>query len=87
MIKKVASSDLKPGMFISDLNCGWLENPFLTNSFILKNDKEIERIVNQNIDKVYIDTDKGRDTQEALPEKEAEKKTNGEIKKVAEEQP
>ena len=29
MIKKVSVLQLKPGMFIHDMNCGWSEHPFL----------------------------------------------------------
>ena len=36
MIKKVSKSDLKLGMFIHDLNCGWMDHSFLRNSFMLR---------------------------------------------------
>jgi putative nucleotidyltransferase with HDIG domain len=65
MIKKVKSEQLKPGMFIHDFNCGWLNHPFLRNRILLKSDAEIEKIIEQQIKDVYIDTDQGLDADDA----------------------
>ena len=70
MIKKINVQQLKPGMFIHDMNCGWMEHPFLTGALKIQSDKEIEKIVGNGIREVYIDTDKGLDVVDAPTETE-----------------
>jgi putative nucleotidyltransferase with HDIG domain len=65
MIKKVKTEQLKPGMFVHDFNCGWLNHPFLRNRILLKCDAEIEKIIEHQIKDVYIDTDHGLDADDA----------------------
>jgi HD-GYP domain-containing protein (c-di-GMP phosphodiesterase class II) len=65
MIKKVKTEQLKPGMFVHDFNCGWLNHPFLRNRLLLKCDSEIEKIFEHQIRDVYIDTDQGLDADNA----------------------
>lgn len=60
-IKKVSVAQLRPGMFIHDLNCGWMDHPFLTNRFEIKDQAIIHRIGELGIKEVYIDTSKGVD--------------------------
>jgi putative nucleotidyltransferase with HDIG domain len=61
MIKKVSKIDLRLGMFIHDLNCGWMEHSFLRNSFMLRKDSDLQKIMDSGISEVYIDTVKGID--------------------------
>lgn len=63
MIKKIKTSQLRPGMFVHDFNCGWLENPFFSDSILIENERMIEKVVRQGIKEVYIDTGKGADAQ------------------------
>lgn len=59
MIKKVNVEDLKPGMYIHDMNCSWFKNPFCRKSLTITDDGMIEKILKSLIREVYIDTDKG----------------------------
>ena len=61
MIKKISKADLKLGMFIHDLNCGWLDHSFLRNSFMLRKESDLQKILESGIVEVYIDTIKGID--------------------------
>ena len=61
MIKKVSKIDLRLGMFIHDLNCGWMDHSFLRNSFMLRKDSDLQKIMDSGISEVYIDTVKGID--------------------------
>lgn len=79
MIKKISVQQLKPGMFIHDMNCGWMEHPFLTGTLKVKSDKEIEKIVGGGIREVYIDTDKGLDVQDAPTESEVKAEIDHEL--------
>lgn len=48
-------------MYIHDLNCGWMEHPFLHKSFLVKNAQDIEKIIALGVHHVYIDTNRGFD--------------------------
>ena len=61
MIKKVKVSDLRPKMYIDDLNCSWRNHPFLRNCFMLESERDIEKIIEYGITHVYIDTSQGLD--------------------------
>lgn len=84
MIKKVSVQQLKPGMFIHDMNCGWMEHPFLTGTLKVKNDKEIEKIAGNGIREVYIDTGKGLDVVDAPTETEVKASIEHEMEIIAE---
>lgn len=66
MKKVVSVSQLIPGMYIVDLNAGWMDHPFLRSQFRVS-ERDIARIAEFGIDEVIIDTTKGLDTDEAVP--------------------
>ena len=59
MIRKIAVSDLRVGMHIQDLNCGWMDHPFLRTELALTREEQIERIRAAGIREVYIDIVRG----------------------------
>jgi putative nucleotidyltransferase with HDIG domain len=65
VIKKIKVSDLIPGMYIHDLDCGWREHPFLMNRFRVNSASDIEKIAQLGIRELYIDTERGLDAPEA----------------------
>jgi len=65
MVKKIKVDRLKPGMYIHDMNCSWMDHPFFGSSLNVKNDGIIEKIIRFGIREVYIDTDKGVDVEDA----------------------
>lgn len=60
MLKQVATSQLKAGMFVIKLNSGWMAHPFVRNKLILDDD-DIARIRESGIEMVTIDTKRGLD--------------------------
>ncbi|WP_308637934.1 DUF3391 domain-containing protein [Massilia puerhi] len=82
MLKKVDSSQLKVGMFIHDLDCGWMEHPFVRNSFLITADDEIGKIVAARIRGVVIDCSRGLDI-DAPTLAEAEAATEAEVAALA----
>jgi putative nucleotidyltransferase with HDIG domain len=72
MIKKVRKAELKLGMFIHDLNCGWMDHSFLRNSFMLRKESDLVKIMESGIGEVYIDTVKGIDASSAPTQAEVE---------------
>ena len=64
MIKKVTIDQLKVGMFVKELDCGWMDHPFLVGSFNIKDQKSLEKVQASNIKFAYIDSEKGVDVDE-----------------------
>jgi putative nucleotidyltransferase with HDIG domain len=65
MIKKISAEQLKPGMFVHDLNARWLSHPFLSNTIKVSDEPTVEKIIGCGIREIYIDTDKGLDVTDA----------------------
>jgi len=83
MLKKVDSSQLKVGMFVHDLDCGWMEHPFVRNRFLLSSEDEIRKIAAARIRGVVIDCSRGMDVADALSVAEAAAQTEAEVVALA----
>lgn len=70
MIKKIGIDQLKPGMYIHDLNCGWLDHPFLKSRFKVADEATVERIRTFGVRELYIDTGRGADVVSAPTQSE-----------------
>ena len=87
MIKKIASRDLLPGMFIHELDCDWLTHPFLRNQFKLSSEQQIQKILDTGIHHVYIDTEKGLDVADAPTAEEVRETLHKQMIEIATSQP
>ncbi len=86
-IKKIPVEDLRPGMYIHDVNCSWLDHPFATSHFPVKDDKRVGEIRALGIREVYIDTVKGLDQADAPTEPEVKRDLQDRMAKLADESP
>jgi HD-GYP domain-containing protein (c-di-GMP phosphodiesterase class II) len=82
MLKKVKTEKLKPGMFVHDFNCGWLDHPFLRNRVLLRDDADVEKILEHRIREVYIDTDHGLDADDAPTKRHVDEVIDTEMNKL-----
>ena len=76
-IKKIRTADLKIGMYVHKVASSWLSTPFMLGSFEVSSQKDIQKLVDYEIENVYIDTTKGLDigeSKEPAPEPEEEDK-------------
>lgn len=64
MIKILPAYRLMPGMYVADLHRPWLRHGFFRNSFLIRDQETIERIIADGIESVSIDTTKGLDEPE-----------------------
>jgi len=85
MIKKIAVDQLQIGMYIHDLNCGWLDHGFIRSRFMLKSDNALEKIRTLGIRELYIDTEYGLDVEEAPTETEVNQALEENLAEVAQE--
>ncbi|MDR1889518.1 MAG: HD-GYP domain-containing protein [Zoogloeaceae bacterium] len=83
MLKKISVSELIPGMYIHDLNCEWMEHPFLTNSFPVDGKARIAKIRSLGIQEVYIDTDRGIDLPHAPTAEEVQADLHQRMQQIA----
>ncbi|QGZ40625.1 putative nucleotidyltransferase with HDIG domain [Pseudoduganella flava] len=83
MLKKIASSQLKPGMYIHDLSCDWMDHPFMRSRFALSSDAEVRKILDAGIHTVVIDTARGDDV-DAPTVEEADAALEEEVRRIAE---
>jgi putative nucleotidyltransferase with HDIG domain len=82
-IKRVRVDQLKPGMYIHDLNCGWLQHGFLRPKFLIKHPGQIEKMVVQGLDEIYIDTAQGDDVPGAPTQAEIQQGLERQLKASA----
>lgn len=61
MIKKIASHQLRIGMYVHALSLSWTAHPFLRNRFRVTSGGEIQKIIEAGIAELDIDTLKGLD--------------------------
>ena len=64
-VKKITVEQLQPGMFVHDLDCGWLQHPFLFNRFMVRDEATIGRVAEAGIRHLYIDVLRGDDVADA----------------------
>lgn len=83
MIKKIRADQLKPGIFVHDLNCGWMDHPFMRNSFKVENEAQVRTILKQGIRELYIDTSKGSDVKDGIDEADVKAEIEKEIVSLA----
>jgi putative nucleotidyltransferase with HDIG domain len=84
-VKKVHIDQLQAGMFVHDLNCGWMEHPFLTSKFPIRDQADIDKIRGLGVHELYIDTSRGIDVAEAIPRAEVQKDIGAQFEAIARE--
>lgn len=84
MIKKVKVQELQLGMYVHDLNCGWIEHPFMRNRFLLKAADDIDRIAKLGLREIYIDTERGMDARDAPTREEVRRELGAKLRRIAE---
>lgn len=82
-IKRVRVDQLKPGMYVHDLNCGWLQHGFLRPKFLIKHPDQIQKMRTQGLDEIYIDTAQGEDVAGAPTQAEIEQGLKQQLKDSA----
>ncbi|MCK5506077.1 MAG: DUF3391 domain-containing protein, partial [Thermodesulfovibrionia bacterium] len=89
MIRKIKVNQLMKGMFVHDLNCSWLNHPFMGRgkSIDVTSDQILEKIHRSSIEEVYIDTEKGLDIFEAKIKEEVDRNILKDLIDVVEKKP
>ncbi|HRP67724.1 MAG TPA: HD-GYP domain-containing protein [Thauera sp.] len=61
MIKLIPVARLRPGMYIHDLRCGWLQHDFVRNRFLLGDEDDVRKVRALGVAAVEVDTERGLD--------------------------
>ncbi len=62
--KRIATHQLKPGMFLVGVYQSWWKSPFFRHHRLLKDQKEVDLLLKSDIKKVMIDISRGLDVSE-----------------------
>lgn len=65
MLKKVSVKNLKVGHYVEKLDQSWFTTPFLFHRFKINSQKDIQKLIDNNIQEVFINTKKGLDIGDA----------------------
>lgn len=60
-LKKIASDQVREGMYLAKLDASWLNHPFWRGAFLVRRREEIEALRRSGISSVWIDTQRGVD--------------------------
>ena len=60
-IKLIDVNQLRPGMYVHDVNCSWMDHPFATKNFMVKDAKRVSDIKSLGVHELYIDISRGMD--------------------------
>jgi HD-GYP domain-containing protein (c-di-GMP phosphodiesterase class II) len=67
LIKKITIDQLKPGMYVADLNNQWIPKNNATRSGLVKSQAIIDKVKGLGVTELYIDASKGVDCPEGIP--------------------
>lgn len=70
MIKRIPVTKLTVGMYVSDLNNDWIPHNNVRKKGVIRSEAVIEKIQSLGVAEIYIDTSRGRDTNEGIPQPE-----------------
>lgn len=86
-IKKIAVSELRPGMYVHDINCPWWDHPYLSNRFAVNDEATVTEVRKLGIRDLYIDTRKGADVAHAPTLGEVEQDIQRDLARLADAPP
>ena len=84
MIKKISVQLLRPGMYVTDFNAGWLDHPFVLNSMKIDTDEQVQRVFGSGVKELFIDTARGLDVGDAPTHEEASAVTERALERIGE---
>ncbi len=83
MIKLIPIEKLRPGMYVHDLNCSWMEHNFVRSRFAVKDEAVARKVRAIGMHEIYIDTARGLDLPEAPTREEIEHEVDEKIDAIA----
>lgn len=82
-IKKIPVRLLRAGMYVHDVNCSWMDHPFVSNQFLVKDAQRVREIIALGVRELYIDTARGLDAEDGQIEAESGHEIEVRMEKLA----
>ncbi|HLO96378.1 MAG TPA: HD-GYP domain-containing protein [Burkholderiaceae bacterium] len=67
MLKRIPTQQVRLGMFLQSMEGSWLSHPFWKTKFVLREQSEVDALLKSGVVAVWIDVEKGLDTQDEEP--------------------
>ncbi|WP_428425414.1 HD-GYP domain-containing protein [Methylibium sp.] len=83
MLKRIATDQLRPGMYLHELCGSWMDHPFWRSRFVLKSLADIEKIRSSGISEVWINVEVGMDVDGGANETEVREEIERELEAAA----
>ena len=87
MIKRIPISALKVGMYITDLNNDWIPHNSQRKRGFIRREETVETIRRMGVTFVYIDTDRGLDSEDSETAEAVDRANEAALQRVGEETP
>jgi len=87
MKKKISIDQLRPDMYVADLNCDWIPHHNYQKEGRIPDQATVDEIRRRGITEVYIDPARGLDTDDAIPATEVERHNQQALDKAAQLKP
>lgn len=58
-IEKISTDKIQVGMYVDRIDISWFRHPFLTSSFLISDDKELQKLKKLQLPHIFINTEKG----------------------------
>ena len=84
MKKKISVHQLRPNMYVTDLNCDWIPHHSYQKEGRIPDQATIDQIIQRGITEVYIDPARGPDVEDALTEQEVDRHNQQALDQAAE---
>ena len=79
MLKKIPTSQLRPGMFLNELCGSWMDHPFWNTKFLLEDPQDVVRIHSSGVSECWIDTSRGLDIEGGATREEVARSNEAEL--------
>lgn len=83
MKKKISIHQLRPDMYVADLNCDWIPHHNYQKEGRIPDQATINQLISRGIKDVYIDPARGLDVEDATPENEVARHNQQKLDKAA----
>ena len=87
MIKRIPLSALRVGMYLTDLNNDWVPHNNQRRKGFIRSEATIEKIGRLGVSYVYIDTERGLDSQDGEPAREVDRANEAKLNLAGEDTP
>ncbi|KEF30909.1 HD-hydrolase domain protein [Marinobacter nitratireducens] len=87
MIKRIPISELKVGMYITDLNNDWIPHNTRRKRGVIKKEETIAKVRDMGVKFVYIDVSKGLDCQDGEPVADVDRRNESALMEAGEAPP